>query len=453
MKQLAYWADVWMPLFITHMVELTVFIALIWLIDRMTDLPARLRCTLWTLALVKAWVPPLFSMPFEKLAETTQPAMAMTVKYAASYTAVAVGSTTIFPTAALALACLWLCSAALVGSFVLIHNLLLFRRLSHTASAPVDLGCLSAILPAGVAIYENESVASPVLVGLLRPRIYLPAGWRVWSDRQLRAVLSHEVAHYKHRDLSGLVLQTITVIFFGLNPCLWLVHRKLTRLREQRCDEAAIQATGIPPVDYAKLLYTCLEKQAARYQSLALGSPLFRGTRSLKYRIGHILNLPAAMPPISGRKYVPIALAVLMILPLSVRGADWNRGGPASFSASMEEDAGGVTINLRLYEDTKTVRLDLTLRGHEPEVIFLSGLRDLKLIMHTVRKKLAERDIPLSDEDLYKKVAEAHRQMIMIYKKEAGKRKMKAIDFDYSPFKNPADDEDGTPDDALKIPL
>ena len=54
MKLLAYWASSFMPMFIIHMVELPIFISLIWLIDRFTALPIRLRCTLWSLALIQS---------------------------------------------------------------------------------------------------------------------------------------------------------------------------------------------------------------------------------------------------------------------------------------------------------------------------------------------------------------------------------------------------------------
>jgi hypothetical protein len=65
---------------------------------------------LWSLALIKAWVPPVFSIPIAQVDETAGPGMTMAVKYAASYTAVATGGGSVFPTPVLAFAAMWMFS-------------------------------------------------------------------------------------------------------------------------------------------------------------------------------------------------------------------------------------------------------------------------------------------------------------------------------------------------------
>ena len=52
----------------------------------------------------------MFSIPVEQGAEAARQAMAVTVKYAVSYTAVATGSGPVFPTPALAFAAMWMFS-------------------------------------------------------------------------------------------------------------------------------------------------------------------------------------------------------------------------------------------------------------------------------------------------------------------------------------------------------
>jgi hypothetical protein len=92
------------------MVELTMLIGFVWLIDRFTALPTGLHYMLWSLALIKAWVPPVFSIPIAQVDETAGPGMTMAVKYAASYTAVATGGGSVFPTPVLAFAAMWMFS-------------------------------------------------------------------------------------------------------------------------------------------------------------------------------------------------------------------------------------------------------------------------------------------------------------------------------------------------------
>src|SRR5205814_2225266 len=51
-----------------------------------------------------------------------------------------------------------------------------------------------------VAVRESPAVDSPLTLGLFRPIILLPAGWREWSAEQLGLVLAHELAHVRRCD-------------------------------------------------------------------------------------------------------------------------------------------------------------------------------------------------------------------------------------------------------------
>ena len=413
------------------MVERTLFIGLIWLIDRFTDLPTRLRCTLWSLIFIKSWVPPLFSIPIEQVAETARPAMAMAVKHTVSYTSAAMGGS-IFPTPALALLALWLLSIALIFSIILIHNILLSRCLEATTPQRVHPENLPVGIPNGIEIYTIHTIRSPVLIGLWNPRIYLPSNWLSWSSAQLHAVLSHEIAHYTHRDLWGILFQTITVATYGLNPLIWLVHHRLSHLRERRCDEVVIHKTGIRPLIYAHLLYACLEGPSDRFQSMALGSPLFRSVRSISSRIKHILNLPASQTLASRWQCIPVVIAVLLIGPLSVQGIDQNKGrsmGRSLPPAFMPiADSSGVGIGLRWHDDAQMGTLELIFPDGSQERMLISDPLEIEGIFKIVHRKLAEHEITLTEGRLYRKVAQAQKQMIAGYKFKAEKHKIRVIE-------------------------
>ena len=55
-------AEAWWPLYAVHMLEVSLFIALVWAVDRWARLDTSLRYTLWLMALTKAFVPPVFSV-------------------------------------------------------------------------------------------------------------------------------------------------------------------------------------------------------------------------------------------------------------------------------------------------------------------------------------------------------------------------------------------------------
>ena len=52
----------------------------------------------------------------------------------------------------------------------------------------------------GRFLLESDDVLTPVAVGVLRPAVILPAGWRLWSATARRAVLAHEMAHVRRDD-------------------------------------------------------------------------------------------------------------------------------------------------------------------------------------------------------------------------------------------------------------
>lgn len=90
----------------------------------------------------------------------------------------------------------------------------------------------AAILEPGV--YESERVGTPFVLGLFRPRVYLPTGMAE-SDRRL--VLIHERAHIARGDpwvsLIGWVLRWV----HWFNPLVWLAYNRMRRDMEISCDE------------------------------------------------------------------------------------------------------------------------------------------------------------------------------------------------------------------------
>jgi uncharacterized protein (TIGR03435 family) len=100
---------------------------------------------------------------------------------------------------------------------------------------------------------ESESIAVPVTVGWLRPRIVLPLEWRGWDRAKLNAVLEHESAHARRRD--GLVagLAGMNRCLFWFHPLAWWLERRLALLAELACDESCVAMLG-DREHYARLL-------------------------------------------------------------------------------------------------------------------------------------------------------------------------------------------------------
>jgi beta-lactamase regulating signal transducer with metallopeptidase domain/protein involved in polysaccharide export with SLBB domain/tetratricopeptide (TPR) repeat protein len=105
-----------------------------------------------------------------------------------------------------------------------------------------------------VALAAVEGLTQPVLVGIVKPTILLPAAaLNGWTVEELEMVLVHELAHVRRWDnLVNLGQRVIEAALF-FHPCVWLASRQVRRDREECCDAIVVQHTQAPEA-YAELL-------------------------------------------------------------------------------------------------------------------------------------------------------------------------------------------------------
>lgn len=98
-----------------------------------------------------------------------------------------------------------------------------------------------------IRLAESDRIATPCVAGLLRPVILLPiTALTNLDESQLRAILAHELAHIRRKDLLVALLQRIIESILFFNPgALWL-GRQLRVEREACCDALAAQAIEDP---------------------------------------------------------------------------------------------------------------------------------------------------------------------------------------------------------------
>jgi TonB family protein len=83
----------------------------------------------------------------------------------------------------------------------------------------------------------SSKISSPVLLGIRRPFILLPADLpSSLTDTQLKSVLIHELAHLQRRDLAANYWQRIICSVFWFHPGVWLMDKFINRAREEICD-------------------------------------------------------------------------------------------------------------------------------------------------------------------------------------------------------------------------
>jgi beta-lactamase regulating signal transducer with metallopeptidase domain len=100
---------------------------------------------------------------------------------------------------------------------------------------------------------ESEMLSVPLMLGVRKPAILLPAGWPRWDDEEFVAVLAHELSHVERRDALWQRLALVHRAIFWFSPLSWWLERHLADLSEQASDEAAL-AGGADRTRYAETL-------------------------------------------------------------------------------------------------------------------------------------------------------------------------------------------------------
>lgn len=91
-------------------------------------------------------------------------------------------------------------------------------------------------------IWCSDRVESPFVLGVLRPRIYLPYGLRAQEEY---CILLHEQSHIRHKDPLLRLLGTLALCLHWWNPLVWLGIHLFYQDMEMFCDEAAMAQTDL----------------------------------------------------------------------------------------------------------------------------------------------------------------------------------------------------------------
>jgi uncharacterized protein (TIGR03435 family) len=109
-----------------------------------------------------------------------------------------------------------------------------------------------------IAIVTSDTSLEPGVFGILTPVLIWPRsiGGRL-ADRQLEAILAHELCHVRRRDNLAVAIHMVVEALFWFHPLVWWLEQRLVDERERACDEEVIRL-GSEPQFYAEgILRTC----------------------------------------------------------------------------------------------------------------------------------------------------------------------------------------------------
>lgn len=132
-------------------------------------------------------------------------------------------------------------------------------------------------------IYQSEKVCSPFVLGIIRPKIYLPYHM---DSREMGHVIAHEQTHICRRDHWWKPLGFLLLTIHWFNPLMWLSYVLLCRDIELACDEKVIGEMGNEQrADYTQALVTC-----SVGRRVIAACPLAFGEIGVKERVKSVMN-------------------------------------------------------------------------------------------------------------------------------------------------------------------
>lgn len=102
-------------------------------------------------------------------------------------------------------------------------------------------------------LLQSRETKMPFACGTLHPTIVLPVESEGWSPERRRAVLLHELAHVRRKDLVGHTLGRIACAVYWFHPLVWTAAKRLRSESERACDDLALMC-GTRAADYAEHL-------------------------------------------------------------------------------------------------------------------------------------------------------------------------------------------------------
>lgn len=224
----------------------------------------------------------------------------------------------------------------------------------------------TAVLRSG-NIYQCETVVSPFILGVLKPKIYLP----FYLDGQdMSYVVAHEQAHLHRKDHLWKPLGFVLLSVYWFNPLLWLGYILLCRDIELACDEKVVQKLETKErADYSEALLNCSVNRR-----VISACPLTFGEVGVRQRVKSVLNYkkPAFWVVVIAVVALIVASVCLLTDPLSKDGDDTL---PQAYVDILEEKA---------QETGKASYIRIDMDGDEIRELITSEYKNCAITVYTL---------------------------------------------------------------------
>lgn len=183
---------------------------------------------------------------------------------------------------------IWFCGCIVL----LVRNLFLIWRTKQTV--------LMAIRRKD-NIYESECISTPFVLGIVRPKIYIPVNL---SEQEREYILKHEQYHIRRKDQIIKICAYILCVIYWFQPLIWFAYFVMIRDMEMSCDEYVLKNSKS---DIRAAYSTSLLKLATKTEDFNAGLPAF-GESDIRKRVKNIMKFNAK------KKWVSVVAAIAVVI-------------------------------------------------------------------------------------------------------------------------------------------
>ena len=170
----------------------------------------------------------------------------------------------------------WLVGVAVMAGYALLGSLRM--RSVVREAVPLESG---AALPDNV--WLCDAVRSPFILGIVRPKIYLPSGI---TREQMLCILAHEQAHVERLDHCLKPFGWLLLSVYWFHPLVWIAYMLFCRDLELACDEKVVGGMDLDGRKaYSHALLAC-----SLQRKMIFSYPLAFGEIGVRERVKGILH-------------------------------------------------------------------------------------------------------------------------------------------------------------------
>ena len=164
----------------------------------------------------------------------------------------------------------WVIGACVLAGYALFSYIRLRRGVSEAVSLRDN-------------VWLCDSVTSPFILGVIRPRIYLASGM---EESKMSYILAHEQAHLRRGDHWWKPIGYLLLTIYWFNPLSWVAYILLCRDIELACDEKVVRGwEEAEKKQYSRTLVSCSIQRRS-----VMACPLAFGEVGVRQRVKAVLN-------------------------------------------------------------------------------------------------------------------------------------------------------------------